>query len=250
MKTFSIGTSICGRHIYALLYGSEAGERQLVITASIHGREYINTELLFRFSQELELIEQRLQRKNLSVILLPLLNPDGVLISKEIHPRFRGNWHGVDLNRNFPAGHKPSAVNGATPASEPEVRAMMNFVESLCAPAAIIHYHSVGSLIYWDYDVEGKLKNQIRNLANLAGKCTGYRLAHSTKDTLPNGGFGDWCAYEKHIPTITVETGHFFAPVPHFQFSGICRRNLPFLHALVQEFEQEGSPAFAYPNNN
>lgn len=237
MKTISIGTSLSGRNIYALIYGADytsgADSRQLVITASIHGREYINTDLLFRFSLELDTLETNLCQENLSVILLPLLNPDGVLISKEIHPRFRGNKHGIDLNRNFPIGHHPSAIHGIRPASEPEVRAMMAFIESLTNPAAVIHYHSVGSLIYWDYQVEGELRTKIKNLAQFARTYTGYRLARKTPDTLPNGGFGDWCAYVKQIPTITIETGHFFAPVPHFQYTGICRRNLPFLRALV-----------------
>lgn len=237
MKTISIGTSLSGRNIYALIYGADytsgADSRQLVITASIHGREYINTDLLFRFSLELDTLETNLCQENLSVILLPLLNPDGVLISKEIHPRFRGNKHGIDLNRNFPIGHHPSAIHGIRPASEPEVRAMMAFIESLTNPAAVIHYHSVGSLIYWDYQVEGELRTKIKNLAQFARTYTGYRLAKKTPDTLPNGGFGDWCAYVKQIPTITIETGHFFAPVPHFQYTGICRRNLPFLRALV-----------------
>lgn len=237
MKTISIGSSLSGRNIYALIYGvndiTDKDSRQLVITASIHGREYINTDLLFRFSLELDRMEPELHKQKLSVILLPLLNPDGVLISKEIHPRFRGNQRGIDLNRNFPIGHHPSSIHGILPASEPEVRAMMALIESLANPAAVIHYHSVGSLIYWDYQVDGELRRKIKTLAEFARTYTGYRLAKKTPDTLPNGGFGDWCAYVKHIPTITIETGHFFAPVPHFQYAGICRRNLPFLRALV-----------------
>lgn len=239
MKTLSIGTSLSGRNIYALIYGADytsgTYSRQLVITASIHGREHINTDLLFRFSLELDRMEVELCKQKLSVILLPLLNPDGVLISKEICPRFRGNKRGVDLNRNFPVGHHPSPIHGILPASEPEVRSMMTFIESLPNPSAVIHYHSVGSLIYWDYQVEGILRTKIKDLAQFARLYTGYRLAKKTPDTLPNGGFGDWCAYVKHIPTITIETGHFFAPVPHFQYAGICRRNLPFLQALVSQ---------------
>lgn len=248
MEVFSIGKTRKGRNIPAICFGDyiHSNSRQLIITAAIHGREYLNTEMLLYFLSELDFMESKLRSSHLCVYILPLLNPDGVQISRQKHPRFRGNARGIDLNRNFPIGHHPSSANGLVPSCEPEVKAMMNFINSLTNPVAVLHYHSVGSLIYWDYRVEKELRKKIYALARFASKQTGYPLAYATKDTVPNGGFGDWCAYAKKIPTITIETGHFFAPVPHWQYRSICRRNLPFLKHLIYAIGRSDSFATSH----
>lgn len=108
----------------------------------------------------------------------------------------------------------------------------MEFIDSLSSPLGVIHYHSRGNVIFYDYNVTGSLKNQIIQLAESAHKTTGYKLVHGSKDTKPAGGFGDWCVYEKKIPSITIETGFLKTPVPRWQLNGICDKNLFLLRDL------------------
>lgn len=172
-----------------------------------------------------------------------MTNPDGVSISQNTPAKkWKENSAAVDLNRNFPCGfglskdinkHNP----GKSAGDQPETKHLMTFVSQLSTPLGVIHYHSQGSLIYYDYDVTGSLRNHIVKMASIAHATTGYPLieAHGKNagSTLPGGGFGDWCVYEKKIPSITIETGRFFTPVPHWQYKGIYDKNLLLLHNLL-----------------
>lgn len=259
----SIGTTYDNRRIYSLRFGPADYSHSYVLTASIHGREYINTALLLSFADELASRLAELNQNKLAFFLLPMLNPDGVAISMEgssgltnrilekgvshmlhtsltRHKRWKANACGVDLNRNFPSGWRPAGSAGAffysgeAPADARETRALMNYMHARKEAAAIIHYHSCGNLVYWDYHVSGALRQQLRLLAKLASQATGYRMETATPDTAPGGGFGDWCVYHCHIPSITIETGRLFSPVPTMQFPSIKKRNLLFLDSLIK----------------
>lgn len=237
----SLGTTYGKRHIYACHLGTEDAGQQFVVTASIHGREYINTTLLLHvmkyYLEHYETCYRDLW-KDLRVSFLPMLNPDGVSISMMTDAKsWKENGRGIDLNRNFPCGFGASPDRhrrnpGASPGDQLETQYLMEFVNTLENPLGIIHYHSRGNLIYFDYDVKGTLKNRIDTLAAVTHKVTGYKLAVNTKDTKPAGGFGDWCVYEKQIPSITIETGFLKTPVPRWQLNGICNKNLFLLRDL------------------
>ncbi len=238
----SLGTTPAKREIYACHLGPENAPGQIVLTASIHGREYINTTVLLKMMEYyLRCYEQEYQTawQHIRISFLPMLNPDGVCISMYTEAKsWKENRNGVDLNRNFPCGFGHAADYntqnpGLHPADQTETKYLIQFVESLTHPLAIIHYHSRGNLIYYDYRVTGTLKKEIETLARTVKKTTGYRLVTDTKDTLPAGGFGDWCVYEKKIPSITVETGFLMTPVPRWQLKGICRRNLFILRDVL-----------------
>lgn len=237
----SLGQTYGRRHIYACHLGSPHAPHQFAVTASIHGREYINTTLLLRmmeyYLENYAAIYHDLW-KDILVSFIPMANPDGVAISMTTDARYwKENGNGVDLNRNFPAGFglSPDRLRrnpGEAPADQLETQFLMSFVDSLKSPLGIIHYHSRGNLIYFDYEVTGTLKTKIQQMARIAHHVTGYRLVTNTKDTRPAGGFGDWCVYEKKIPSITIETGFLKTPVPKWQLNGICNRNLFLLRDL------------------
>lgn len=239
---FSLGKTYGKRDIFACRLGSKTAGTQFVLTASIHGREYINTTVLLRIMEYyLEHYEDTYQKQwnGICIYFLPMLNPDGVCISMAtdaIH--WKENGQGIDLNRNFPCGFGRAADwkkrnPGSFAADQLETQFLMQFIEGLPAPLGVIHYHSRGNLIYYDYKVHGVLKDQIATMAATAHRVTGYRLAENTKDTLPAGGFGDWCVYKKKIPSITVETGFLKTPVPRWQLNGIYKRNLFLLRDLL-----------------
>lgn len=238
----SLGLTYGKRHIYACHLGSPDASCQFAVTASIHGREYINTTLLMRI---IDFYLSNYEKpsspgepsylelwKNVCVSFIPMANPDGVSISMVTDARYwKENGKGIDLNRNFPSGFGQSPDRkkrnpGITPADQLETQYLMGFVNSLDNPVGIIHYHSRGNLIYYDYQVKGALRNRIDEMAAIAHKVTGYRLVSGTKDTKPAGGFGDWCVYEKKIPSITIETGFLKTPVPKWQLNGIYEKNL------------------------
>ena len=167
------------RHLYACHLGAADAPKQLVLTASIHGREYINTTLLLdmlayylpRYNHR-ELPDTPCYRelwRDVCIIFLPMTNPDGVSISQNTPAKkWKENSAGVDLNRNFPCGfglskdinkHNP----GKSAGDQPETKHLMTFVSQLSTPLGVIHYHSQGSLIYYDYDVTGISKPHCKN---------------------------------------------------------------------------------------
>ncbi len=238
----SIGTTYNNRQIYACYLGPKDASRQFVLTASIHGREYINTtvllEMLIYYLANYETTYQK-EWNDVCVCMIPMANPDGVSISMNTDAkRWKENGKGVDLNRNFPCGFGEASDRhrqnpGRHPGDQRETKHLMSFINDLSNPLAVIHYHSRGNLIYYDYHVSGILKAKTNHLANIAHEVTGYRLVENTKDTRPAGGFGDWCVYEKKIPSITIETGFLKTPVPKWQRNGICSKNLFVLRELL-----------------
>ena len=111
----SIGRTPAKRHLYACHLGAADAPKQLVLTASIHGREYINTTLLLdmlayylpRYNHR-ELPDTPCYRelwRDVCIIFLPMTNPDGVSISQNTPAKkWKENSAAVDLNRNFPCG--------------------------------------------------------------------------------------------------------------------------------------------------
>lgn len=120
------------------------GECKLLVMAGIHGEEPESTFLL---SRSLRLLEKPLQ----STAFVLCANPDGMTLGT------RGNFNGVDLNRNFPTSQKGenqtysrsvleasrdtvlrSSV-GALP--EPEVQALLRLMDDL-KPESILSIHA------------------------------------------------------------------------------------------------------------
>ena len=96
--------------------------------------------------------------------LVPTINPDGLAHDT------RQNAHGVDLNRNFPAGWRPFGPRwsvyaaGARPWSEPETRLVRGLVARI-RPRYTIWFHQHLDLV-WAY---GRSSQAGRRYAHLAG---------------------------------------------------------------------------------
>ena len=130
-------------------------------------------------------------------ILIPCLNLDGYLSQQ------RTNSHGVDLNRNFPSQdwiHEckaPRYFPGPAPASEPEVRALIQLITEK-KPHLIVHFHSWEACVVYT-GPSG------REAAELVGRDTGYRVAEDIGYPTP-GSLGQYGWLEKKIPVICIET--------------------------------------------
>ena len=158
-----IGYSVSGRPLEVYTFGQ--GERQVMVAAGIHGGYEWNTialadELIIYVNEHPEVVPS-----DVTLFILRNINPDGNARAQTIDGRV--NDHGVDLNRNFPENWQADwdrdgcwdyalTTGGSGPGSEPETKAMMNFL-STHRVQALISYHSAALGIFpggepWDDD--------------------------------------------------------------------------------------------------
>lgn len=197
-KKCVIGYSFYEREIYAFHIGKDSG-RQYIAVCGVHAREWICSRLALNFIR---------QGTGIGGWIIPLLNPDGAIISQTRNPLWKANGRGVDLNCNFPAdwgtGRLNTTVRGAEncigdfPLSEPETTALARFTLRV-NPYVTLSFHTKGGEIYWEYQGSGDEAG-----AKIIADYTGYT---PKKITGSAGGYKDWCIQKLHIPSYTVECG-------------------------------------------
>jgi protein MpaA len=124
-----IGHSVRGRPITAWHLG-ERGKPKVLLVATMHGNEGAPRQILATLRDGRPI-------HGINLWVLPVYNPDGLAAGT------RKNAHGVDLNRNFPyhwVDLDGTYESGPRPASEPETRAMMGFLNRI-RPRRIISFH-------------------------------------------------------------------------------------------------------------
>ncbi|WP_321471550.1 M14 family zinc carboxypeptidase [Halarcobacter sp.] len=142
----------------------------LFYTGTIHAREWIGHELAIEFTKYiLENIQHdpTLQKylKKSTIYMVPCANPDGYEYSRTHFSFWRKNRrvnadgsYGVDLNRNFPIGYVKSTsttsnvYGGPEPFSEPETKALRDFVETHENITIALDYHSQGNVFFPAHD--------------------------------------------------------------------------------------------------
>ena len=254
-----IGKSVFGRKIYALKIGD--GSPVGIAQYAIHGREYVTSYL------SLKHFERGVFKG--SFWLVPLVNPDGVLLSqtglmsvkrkadrkrlllisggKEDFSLWKANGRGVDLNVNFDArwgtGTKnvfhASAENyiGRKPFSEPETRALKNFTEKI-KPDYTVSYHTKGEEIYWYFHQSMRTCPRDKFLASALSRSTGYPLCYAKGSA---GGYKDWCIQTLKIPSFTIEAGddRLCHPLGEESLDDIFEKNANALYDLSKEYVEK-----------
>lgn len=129
-----LGVSAEGRPLVAEQFGPGNAERTVLVVGSIHGDETQGHRIVGRLGRH-----QASRLDGVELWLIKAANPDGVAAGT------RGNAHGVDLNRNFPHDWKPippssGYYSGPKPASEPETKAMRQFLRRE-RPDLTVWYH-------------------------------------------------------------------------------------------------------------
>jgi hypothetical protein len=206
-----IGRSVDGRPLEMYRFGF--GPVARLIVAGIHGGYEWNTIDLGH-----ELIEYvgdhpGVVPADVTLFLLPVLNPDGDARSHSFEGR--ANAHGVDLSRNWASGwradwpragcwnHLPITA-GSHPASEPEVKALSAFIESHDIDA-LISYHSAALGIF--AGGQPAEPDSVR-LAEAIAAVTPYPYPPLDGDCAFTGQFTDWAA-DHGIAAVDVElTNH------------------------------------------
>jgi predicted deacylase len=208
----TIGFSVEGRPLHVYMFGN--GELERMIVAGIHGGDEWNTITLA--NQLIEHLNQNPDEipENITLYILPNLNPDG---EARAHNKYgRLNHNGVDLNRNFPVNwledwdragcwNSLPTSGGTGPGSEAETKSLMNFISSHDIQA-LISYHSAALGIFpggfpWD-------ETSIR-LAESIADVTSYPFPPIDTGCTYSGTLADY-AVSNGIVAVDLElTNHF-----------------------------------------
>jgi len=264
-----IGKSLLGRNIYAVEKIASSEISTAVFVGSIHAREYISTDLLCKFLDE-DLFDD-INNFNISFILMA--NPDGVelcfdgirsvddekikndllLINNNNYDfsLWKANAAGIDLNNNFDANFgqnsfktKPASQGfaGDFCESEPETRAIVDYIKSKNA-FFVIAYHSKGEEIYYNFfQTDNRLKRDSL-VAERFAKSTGYLIKNV--ENVSSGGLKDWCVQKLKIIALTIELGDdcLKHPISQNYLPQIFKKNktvafdLKFAYNIFKNFE-------------
>lgn len=217
-----IGKSVEGREIEAISYGR--GPTRLVFAGGMHGGYEWNSVLLaYQFKDYLDKNPGAVPA-NLTVTVIPDINPDGVYKATGKTGRFtaadvspvtatleaaRFNAHNVDLNRNFACRWQPESTwrsktvsAGTAPFSEPEAAAIRDFALKY-KPAAFTFWHSQSNAVYASECGKGILPRTL-DAMNAYAKASGYPAVKSF-DAYPVTGDSEGWLASINIPAITVE---------------------------------------------
>ncbi len=250
----SIGKSLFSRELFAVKVGE--GRPTGIAQYAMHGREFCTAELAF--------LHYRVGIKKGSCWIIPLVNPDGALLSEigissaedgyqkrlltwnggSDFRLWKANGRGVDLNVNFPARWGKGGKNcfqagsenyvGEYPLSEPETRALQKFTDEI-APDYTVSYHTKGEEIYWYFYQSLYTCPRDKRLAMSLSRSTGYPLAMAKNSA---GGYKDWCIQKRNIPAFTIEAGMdaLSHPLTGEGVEDILRKNKFALYDLSKEF--------------
>lgn len=217
-----LGTSVEGREIEAYTFGD--GEKRVLFVGGVHGGYEWNSVLLAYEFMDYIKVNPEVIPQNVTVFVIPSLNPDGVykVIGKEGRFVFedvpktantkgvgRFNAHNVDLNRNFACKWKSESMWRGNPVSagtevfsEPESIALRDFVLGT-TPAGVVFWHSQANTVYASECEEGVLPETLV-LMNTYANASGYAMQASFDAYEVTGDAEGWLA-SIHIPAITVE---------------------------------------------
>ena len=253
-------TTTQGRTIPIVYFGGSEATHHIMVTGSIHAREYMSTQLVMAMMEYYAKgyehllfggIPVRDIFSKVALVIVPMANPDGVMISQqgaegvvtdrarrfvlsqdEHHSQIKANAQGVDINRNFGNGFGGGSLISMQPSyyyycgpraySEVETRQLMR--TSAQRPyLCFLNYHSQGHLVYYGCkNADAAVNDRARQLANLISRHNGYR---PIGPSAPNGSWADEVEVRYHRPSMTIEIGTR-NPVPIVQFQSIFASNL------------------------
>ncbi len=192
---FTIGTSHDGRAIHAIRLGRADAPRLVVLLGRQHPPEVTGAIAMEAFVDALA--ERADTLGDVQVLVVPMLNPDGVA-----RGHWRANRGAVDLNRDWGEF------------TQPETRAVKAWLDALPAgvrPVLMVDFHSTGRNLFYVQGDEAS-PAQARFLAAwLGGRETafaGYPFTIEPRNANPGSGTAkNWFHATYAIPAYTYEVG-------------------------------------------
>jgi murein peptide amidase A len=189
------GRSVWGRTIFQRDVTSDDSQLRVLVIGGIHGDERSSSALVLHWIQL-----ARQTPMNVHWRFVPLINPDGMLIS----PPRRTNANGVDLNRNFPTPrwdkeaplywtnrtkNDPRRYPGPKPLSEPESRWIHDEMERW-KPNLIVSIHAPYGVL--DFDGPTVPPQRLGRL-------------YLDQVGIYPGSLGNFGGIHKRVPVVTIE---------------------------------------------
>ncbi len=217
----TIGTSAGGRKIMAYHYGT--GSKEVLLVGGIHGGYSWNTALLAYQMMDYFDANPKAVPDGVKVTIVPVLNSDGlsrvvdsagrfkptdVSTSQEDRIAGRFNANNVDLNRNFDCNWQATAVwqnktvsGGTSVFSEPEARAIRDYVQKPEITAVVAWYSSAGGV--FSSSCNGEVAAATKEMTDIYAKASGYP-AHKDFDYYEiSGDMTNWFA-KNNVPAVGV----------------------------------------------
>ena len=209
MALSSIGSSVRGRSLWCARIedpgAGQEGKLALYLDGEHHGNEQLGGELAILLIHHLvedrsdALVQQVLSQS--VVYITPMVNPDGNTRDQ------RDNLDGVDLNRNYPYNFTTGGMHGDSPASEPEVRANVDFMTGADLGLYMTFHTGTVALLYpWgdtlDPSPDKAMFEHFRGAAEAAGVT--YGPSGSTL-YIANGASEDFAYGALGVPAFTFE---------------------------------------------
>ena len=213
-----IGKSVEGRDIVSHRYGG--GDDRIIFVGGIHGgyswgTSLLSYEIIDHLEDNFEIIPE-----NVEVIVIPVLNPDGLSKVVEVDGRFdpsdvigdtvvgRFNANSVDINRNFDCNWESEGVwqnkvidAGSEPFSEPESEAIKDFIKNSKPEAVVVYFGAAGSV--YTSTCYGDVLNQTEELMDVYADASGYSAEGIFDSYKITGDMADWLS-KIDIPAISV----------------------------------------------
>lgn len=251
LKITTCGKSLLGKDIFALVIGE--GKKNIVYVGGTHGVEWLSSLVLLKFAENLAIAYENEETlsgfnvkdilKNIKLIIIPELNPDGIEIAikgasacekykaenyeicKGDFSFWSANARGVDINHNFNAdwytlreaekeaginSPSPTRYGGLFPESEPETATITRLCRRIPIET-LITFHSQGEEIFYEYGKNTPKKSL--HMAKIFSALTDYTLVKN-EGLYSSGGLKDWFIEEFGRPAFTVEIGKGKNPLP------------------------------------
>ncbi len=218
----TIGFSVQGRAILCLKISDnpsvDEDEPPLLFLGNHHGNEVHSVEIPFYQINYLVNnygVDQEVTNwvNNMEIWYIPMVNPDGREAMQ------RGNYHGVDLNRNYSFGYTPGGDHGTAAFSEPETRAIRDFTAEFPPIMSISYHTSAQYVLYsWTYSDAGApdsaalvyVGNRISESITVPGGH--YTLVQGGRWYFTAGEYCDYMYVNHNTLAYTVELGTSQAP--------------------------------------
>jgi protein MpaA len=207
-----IGWSVEKRPLMALEFGEKTAPKVTLVQCGIHGDELPSLAMCMNLISEVTK-ESRKVPSQVRLFVNPLLNPDGMFLSRPT----RHNIRGVDINRNFPTLDWEKSAHsvwknkekrdlrkfpGEKAASEPETLAIMNFIEQL-KPQKILSIHTPLGFLDLDTKSGGESLRRAKYLAvNMSKNSGNFKFL---RFGFYPGSLGNFAGQERQIPVYTLE---------------------------------------------